>query len=114
MARPLSPQQVEAKRERERAVVLEMIAAYCHGRESRATLPQDGHQDVLLALRDALLCARHARAHPRGYALCRASDALLAPRHDGSPRTGHACRKAGRTHAVADRAYTCNRQVSAA
>ena len=32
MARPLSPQQVEAKRERERAVVLEMLAAYCHGR----------------------------------------------------------------------------------
>ena len=29
--RALSPQQIEAKRERERTVVTEMIAVYCHG-----------------------------------------------------------------------------------
>lgn len=32
MARDLTPRQVEEKRERERRVVTEMIAAYCHGR----------------------------------------------------------------------------------
>ena len=31
MARQLTPEQVEAKRARERAVVGEMIASYCHG-----------------------------------------------------------------------------------
>ena len=31
MARTLSPERVEAKRARERAVVCEMIATYCHG-----------------------------------------------------------------------------------
>lgn len=31
MARSLTPRQVEEKRERERRVVTEMVAAYCHG-----------------------------------------------------------------------------------